>query len=205
MRLGARGRRAAILAGGLIIALAATLPLRVAVGWAGLADLGLSAREVRGSIWSGSLEGAAFGSVALGDLDARLRALPLLVGQARLDAERRDGEWAGSLVASRHEAGIEDVSGTFMGPVLAGLAAPALTLDDFGARFRDGLCERASGRMTAQLLSASFTGEARCEGAKLRLPLSNGRNRIDLRISADGRYRADVAVPAYSGRVEGAF
>jgi general secretion pathway protein N len=205
MRLGADGQRAAILAAGFILALVLTLPLRVAIGWTGLEERGLSAGEVTGSVWSGSLLGARFGEVALGDVDARLRALPLLVGRARLDVGRKGGGVAGGLMAWRDGAGVEDVSGTLTGPALAGLAAPALTLDDFSGAFRGGLCDRAEGRVTAQLLSLGFTGEARCEGAALRLPLTNGRSRIDLRISADGRYRADVAVPAYSGRVEGAF
>lgn len=197
--------RVPVLAGGFLLGLLATLPLRVAVDWVGLGERGLSASEVRGSVWSGALDGARLGGVALGDVAARLSALPLLVGEARLDLERRDDGFAGAFTASRHAGGVEDVSGSLTGAVLAGLPGATLGFEDFGARFRDGLCDHAEGRVTAVWMSASFSGEPRCEGAQLRLPLASGRSRIDLSISADGSYRADVAMPPYSGRIAGAF
>ena len=46
---------AAIFGAIFIVALIALLPLRLAMGWFDLGDTGLTAREVRGSIWSGSL------------------------------------------------------------------------------------------------------------------------------------------------------
>ena len=48
-----------------LILLVATFPMRLALGWSGAGDAGVSARAVRGSVWSAEL------------VDARLGALPL--------------------------------------------------------------------------------------------------------------------------------
>ena len=70
-----------------VAALIAFLPLRLALGWFGLAEQGMTAREVTGSIWAGELREARFGQVALGDLSAGVSPLPLLVGRARVDLD----------------------------------------------------------------------------------------------------------------------
>ena len=47
-------------------------------------------------------------------------------------------------------------------------------------------------------VSAELSGEPRCEGPALLLPLAagTGRERVDVRLFADGRYRADIVVGA---------
>ena len=77
-----------------VAALIAFLPLRLALGWFGLAEQGMTAREVTGSIWAGELREATFGRIALGDLSAGVAPVPLLVGRARVDlngSERAPG------------------------------------------------------------------------------------------------------------------
>lgn len=98
---------------------------------------------------------------------------------------------------------------------------PPATLDlaDVSVRFGDGLCASAEGlvkaRMAGELggaaLAWGFSGQARCEGPALRLPLvsQSGTDRLDVSLFADGRYRIDVnlrpgGVP-YSERFEGSF
>ena len=54
------GRRA-LFGAFLIVALSILVPLRAVLGWTGIGDAGLSAREVTGSLWSGRLVEAKFG------------------------------------------------------------------------------------------------------------------------------------------------
>src|SRR3546814_7139896 len=67
----------------LLIALVASLPLRLAVGWAASDTRGLGARGVHGSIWGGTIEQMRVGALPLGTLDAALSPLPLLLGRVR--------------------------------------------------------------------------------------------------------------------------
>ena len=61
------------------------LPLRLAVGMAGLEGSRFSAKAITGSVWSGRIEGAQIGPFPLGDLDAGVRFLPLLTGRLLMD------------------------------------------------------------------------------------------------------------------------
>jgi general secretion pathway protein N len=219
MRLRLRWWREIFFLGALLFALFALLPLRFALGWLGFADQGLTAREASGSIWLGALAEARFGTVPLGDVATRLRVLPLLFGRARLDLEQSDGGLRGAVTLSRHGFGIDDASGTIEGPALAELPPPALELADVSFRFADGLCAHAEGLVKARFagelgsvpLAAGFSGEARCDGPALLLPLASqsGGERLDVRLFADGRYRVDAALrpggAPYSSRLEGRF
>jgi general secretion pathway protein N len=218
MRLRLRWWRELFFLGALLFSLVALLPLRVALDSLGFADRGLAARQADGSVWLGALAGARFGTVELGDVGTRLQVLPLVVGRARLDLEEADGFSAGVTV-SRHGAGIDDASGTIEVPGLAGLPPATLDLADVSVRFGDGLCASAEGlvkaRMTGELggapLAGGYSGQARCDGPALLLPLASqsGADRLDVRLFADGRYRVDAnlrpgGVP-YSERFEGSF
>ncbi|HEX8063937.1 MAG TPA: type II secretion system protein N [Allosphingosinicella sp.] len=219
MRLRKRWWREIFFLCALLFSLAALLPLRFALGWLGYADKGLAAREATGSIWLGALTEARFGTVALGDVATRLQFLPLLIGRARLDVRQADDGLRAGLTVSRHGFGIDDASGTVEAGTLAGLPPPTLDLSDLSARFADGLCVHAEGLVKARLagdlggvaLPSAVSGEARCDGPALLLPLVSqpGGERLDLRLFADGRYRIDAAlrpggVP-YSSRLEGRF
>ena len=219
MRLRLRWWREIFFLLALLFALAALVPLRFAMGWLGFADKGLSAREASGSIWLGALSEARFGTVPIGDVATRLRFLPLLVGRARLDLEQSDDGFRGGVTLSRHGFGIDDATGTIEGPALAELPPPSLDLADVSFRFADGLCAYAEGLVKARFagelgsvpLAATFSGEARCDGAALLLPLASqpGGERLDVRLFADGRYRVDAVLRpgggSYSTRLEGRF
>jgi general secretion pathway protein N len=206
MRLRLRWWREVFFLGVLALSLVVLLPLRFAVDRLGFAESGLTAREAVGSVWLGALAGARFGPLPLGDVAVRLRALPLLGGRARLDLDQDEGLSAG-VTASRHGFGVDDASGSVQAPGLAGLPPSRLDLGDVSVRFADGLCASAEGRVTASGLS----GEARCAGPALLLPLASrsGADRLDVRLFADGRYRIDSATRAggtpYSERFEGRF
>lgn len=219
MRIRLRWWRELFFAGALLFSLVALLPLRLALDWLGFADKGLSAREAEGSLWLGALGEARFGTVALGDVVTRLRVLPLLVGRARLDLEQEDDGLRGGVTLSRHGFGIDDATGTIEAPELPNLPRPTLELADLSFRFGDGLCAEAGGLVKARFagemagmpLTASLSGQPRCDGQALLLPLASqtSPDRLDVRIFADGRYRADAAIKLgdapYFGRFDGRF
>jgi len=209
MRIRLKLRRGAFFLIAFLFALVALLPLGLALRWLQLDERGLAAREAEGSVWLGGLREARFGDVALGDLSARLRALPLLVGRARIDLERTGGAdgFGGGVTLSRHGFGVDDVTaGLAIGPLLAPLPVATLDLDDVTAHFADGQCAGAEGMVKASLageapgpmLPRSLTGEARCDGGALLLPLvaPSGMERLDLRLFEDGRYRIELNVRA---------
>jgi general secretion pathway protein N len=189
-----------------LFALFALLPLRLALGWLDLDRRGFAARESQGSLWFGAVGEARWGEVELGDLAARLRALPLLLGRARLDLKRSGGgaPLEGAIIVSRHGFGIEDASGRLPVSMSGPLPLATLDLDDFSVGFDGGLCRRAEGKVKAGLggeiagvpLPASLAGDVRCDGGLLLLPLSgpSGMERLDLRLGEDGRYRAELLI-----------
>ena len=219
MRIRLRWWRELFFLGALLFSLAALLPLRIALDWLGFADKGLSARDATGSVWAGALSEARFGTAPIGDVGTRLRGLPLLIGRARLDVEQEDEGFRGGLTMSRHGFGIDDASGSIEAPALPELPAPMLDLSDLSFRFGDGLCAHAEGLVKARFagdfgsvpLNAAMSGQARCDGPALLLPLvsQSGSDRLDVRIFADGRYRIDAALrpggSLYSPRFEGRF
>ncbi|MGI4733322.1 MAG: type II secretion system protein N [Janthinobacterium lividum] len=211
MRIRLASGRVALFGAMLVLALVAFLPLRLVLGAAGLGDAGLTARRVDGSVWGGSLTEASAAGLRLGDLAARLAPFDLVAGRARVDLASRGDDplhvVRGALAASRHALGAEAVSATLPA---AGLFRPlpitALDLDEVTVRFRDGVCDRAEGRVRATMagevaglpLTGVLAGTARCDAGRLLLPLASaaGTERIELRLTDDGRYTAALTVAA---------
>lgn len=202
-------RPLALFGGMMLVALVALFPLRLAIGLFGLADEGLSAREVTGPVWWGAAGEARYGGVALGDVSAGLSPVQLFVGRARVDVAGREGtaneSLRGAFSFSRSISGIDDVSGTLpAGDAFAPLPVTAITLDDVSVRFSDGRCERAEGRITASIdatipqlnLPPTLSGNARCQAGALFVPLASTAQAesITISIEADGKYRAVLTV-----------
>lgn len=204
-----------------LFALVGLLPLRLALEWLALDQRGFAAREARGSVWLGALSEAQLGSVALGDLGAQLRTLPLFVGRARVDLERPDDgkPFEGSLTMSRNRFGIDDMSGPIdIGSAFAPLPIASLDLTEVTAHFADGLCVSAEGTVRATVaggvagfaLPGGLNGNVRCDEGALLLPLvsQTGMEAVNLRMHEDGRYQAEVAVrpadPATEARLAAA-
>ena len=210
MRRIALRTRPAVLFGAMLVAMFVVfVPMRAALGWFGAADEGLVARRVSGTVWGSTLTEARFGELALGDLSARLAALPLFVGRATLVVEGPGGAGApplsGRASVSRHAAGVEEFTGRIAaGAAFQPLPVAAVDLDRVTVRFEDGACQAAEGRVRATLagdvagiaLPPSVEGVARCEAGALLLPLASaaGTEAVTLRITGDGRYRADLAI-----------
>ena len=189
-----------------VAALIVFLPMRLMLGWIGLGDLGLTARQVTGSLWFGELHEAQAGGFALGDLSARVSPIQFLVGRARVDVTSEGPPpLQGAVTLSRHSLGIDDVSaGMAGGGAFAPLPVTSLDLDDVSARFKDGACDHAEGRVRATLAGAiggvplpqALAGTARCDGDALLLPLdsSAGTESLELRLHRDGSYIADMTM-----------
>ncbi|HEX8555074.1 MAG TPA: type II secretion system protein N [Sphingomonas sp.] len=194
----------------LLAALLLFLPMRLVLGAVGVDDLGLSARRVGGSIWSGSLSEARVGALPLGDLRAHLSPWPLFLGRARIEL---DGAGTlpgralrGAVTMTRHGVAIDELTaGLAAGILFQPLPVSAIDLDGVSVRFADGACVEATGRVRATLgpgpaglpLPPSLAGSIRCEGTSLLIPLTGqaGAEGITLRVEADGRYRAEFALP----------
>ena len=220
MRLRLATRPSVLFAAMLVVALIVFLPMRLALGATGLADQGLSARRVGGTIWGGSLLEARFGDVALGDLRVSLSPLALLVGRARLEFEGAGADGrpiAAAATISRHAMGIDGVTASLPAAALfAPLPVTTLALEDVTVRFRDGVCEEAGGRVRATVtgeagglpLPPTMMGNARCEAGALLLPMTGqgGTEAVNLRIRPDGRYTADLVLspsdPAAAAKLE---
>lgn len=222
MRLRLKTARGPLFGAMLVLALVALLPLRLVLGLTGLGEAGLTARRVDGMVWGGSLREARWGDVALGDLDARLAFWPLLIGRARVEI---DGAGAaaggrpvhGAVTIARHAQGVDDFTASLAaGALFAPLPVTGLDLDQVSIRFRDGQCDAAQGRVRATLageaggvpLPPVLSGPARCEAGALLLPLASqaGTETATLRVTGDGRYRAEFALrsgdPAVAARLE---
>lgn len=191
-----------------LFALVALLPLRLAVSWMALEERGLSARAASGSLWFGMLQEARLGPVPLGDVSARLNLLPLFLGKARLAlaSEDPDNGISGAIVATRSGFAFDSIDGRLGGLVLPHVPVGRVELDDFSAGFANGQCVMAGGRLrvfaggdlAALGLANGLSGVPRCDGEALLLPLAgrSGLERIDIRLFADGRYRAELRVAA---------
>ena len=189
-----------------VVALILFLPMRLALGWIGLGDLGLAARQVRGSVWLGELSEVHAGGLDLGDVAAGLAPVPLVVGRAHVAVKGEgDAPLQGALSLSRHGFGVVDLTaGVTGGAAFAPLPVTELDLDDVTARFKDGACDHAEGRVRITLAGAiggvalpqTMAGTARCEGNALLLPLAStaATESLDLRLSADDSYRADLTM-----------
>ena len=205
MRIRLPMRRSLFFLAAFLFSLVALFPLGLALRWLALDARGFSAREAQGSVWLGVVREARFGPVPLGDLEARLRALPLVIGRARVDLDHGGEEqgFEGDVTVSRHAFGVDDVRATLApGPVFALLPGAAFDLSDLSAHFADGVCASAEGLVKASLsgdaagiaLPRTLTGTARCDGGALLLPLAaqSGMERLDLRLFEDGRYRIEL-------------
>lgn len=190
-----------------LFSLVALFPLRLVLDWLQLDERGFAAREAKGSIWFGGLTEAQFGTVALGDLEAELRTLPLLIGRARVDLRRSDApdRFKAGATVTRHGFGIEDMTGALdIGSAFAPLPIASLDVSDVSARFVDGQCAAAEGSIRAGMagevagiaLPGGLSGNARCDEGALLLPLvsQTGMEALNIRLFEDGRYAIELAV-----------
>lgn len=192
----------------LLFGLLLFLPMRVALGVAGLERLGVAAREVRGSVWSGRIDQLMLGNMPLGSVRAGLSPVSLLMGRARFDIARTKGladDIRGALTVGFGRIGVDDVTGAVpLGRTFAPLPMGSLMLEDVSAYYSGDRCGHAEGRVRARMagqmpglnLSQGLSGVVTCDGDALLLPLvsQSGMEKISLRIWRSGRYTAEMRV-----------
>src|SRR3546814_6608191 len=86
-----------------------------AAGLAGTERMGISARDVRGSIWGGRSDQLMLGRLPMGSVRVALTPEALLLGRARFDIWRRVGQAddvAGAMTVGVGRIGIDDVTGS---------------------------------------------------------------------------------------------
>jgi general secretion pathway protein N len=203
-------RRIPLMGAMLLVALVLCFPLRLAAEWFGLDRLGLTAREMSGSLWNGRLSEAHLANLPVGDVRARFDPMAARLELAGADAGR------GSVVFSRNGIRVSDLTGSLpLGATFAPLPVVALDLADVSAQFRGGRCETAAGSARVELdgamlglaLAGGLGGNVRCDEGALLLPLvsQSGMEAVSLRLFEGGRYRMDVLIrqpdPASRGRL----
>ncbi|WP_321325556.1 type II secretion system protein N [uncultured Parasphingorhabdus sp.] len=181
------------------------LPLRLAVGMAGLEGSRFSAKAISGSVWNGRIEGAQLGPFPLGDLDAGVRVLPLLTGRILMDLERPPVAGDTGLVATVGKSGnsllVQDATTVLnLGSQLAPLPASAMELQAVSISFAGGRCQSASGQVRVSLdanipglnLKQGLLGNAQCQDGVLVLPLQSGSGmeQLTLKLQGNGFYTA---------------
>jgi general secretion pathway protein N len=206
LQLSARARAVLILL--FLFGLISFMPMRIALGLTGLERVGVSARDVRGSLWNGRIDQLMLGTMPVGAVRAGLSPISLLMGRARIDIWRRRGaadDLSGALTVGFNRIGIDDVTGAVpLGRSFAPLPIGSLVMEDVTAYFSGDRCGHAEGRVRAQLagqfpglnLSQGLSGTASCDGDALLLPLvsQSGLEKISLRIWRSGRYVAEMRV-----------
>lgn len=189
-----------------LVALLLFLPMRTALSLADSDRIGLSARDVRGSIWQGRIDSLAIGRLHLGSLRAGLSPLHLLAGTARIDLERPStaGDHAeGALLFGLGGRGVADFTGNLsLGTLVAPLPINMLEMHDVGFRFSGETCVSAEGQVRARLsvtvpgmnLAQGLSGTPRCDGRAVLFPLvsQSGMEKLNLRLFGDGEFSAEM-------------
>jgi len=197
-------RRQLVTASLFLLAVAAIIfmPLRIILG-----GEGMSARKVEGIIWDGSIRDLKIGRLPIGDVNARLHFLPLLIARAEISVSRGDAPFSPGVSGSvtRRVGGFSVNALNASVPVadlFAPLPAETIDLRDFSVRFIAGRCAEASGSARLTFASAvpgfelanGLLATPRCERGQLLIPLvsQSAMERVDIRLSADGTYRTAI-------------
>jgi general secretion pathway protein N len=169
----------------------------------------VTARKVEGIVWDGSIRDLKVGGLAIGDVNARLHFLPLLLGRAKMSLSRGDTPFAPGVsgAVTRRPGGysIDGLTASLsVATLFAPLPAESLQFTDFSARFVAGRCAQAAGsvRLTAPAgvagldLPNGLLGKPRCDKGDLLIPLlsQSAMEHVDIRIRTDGSYSATVLI-----------
>lgn len=191
-----------------LILIVATFPMRLALALSGATDAGVTARDIRGTIWSGDLVDARLGALPLGTVRASLSPLALLGGRTELAFSRAD-ERLGALAGRLHGSnprGISDLSGaTSLSGGLGMIPVDTIRFEGAAVRFdAAGQCAAASGRIqlavTAPIagldLSRGLAGPLSCANGRAQAALASqsGMERLTLSFDSAGAYRAQFAI-----------
>lgn len=196
-----------VLAALYVAMLIALLPLRLVLGWAHPGPRTFSASAVEGSAWAGRIGDLRLGALPIGNVDAGIRPLPLLMGRPELSMNRpalgADPAFSAIVGGGEGSVVLRDVQGQVaLRDALGALPAAALGFRDFHMAMSGGRCESAGGQLTLFLSPLSdlmtgqvaLTGSARCDKGALYIPMTGptGLEKLFLRLEPDGRWRSDL-------------
>jgi general secretion pathway protein N len=186
------------------LALLMLMPLAVAAN-----ALGVTARNVQGSILSGAIRDASLGGVRIGDVNARMRILPLFLGRLSFSLMRGDtpyvpgvsgaiGTGWGGIFADKLTATIDG------GGLVRGMDGSEIRIESLSFAFANGKCSTASGVVRLSLdetalgsvLRGGMLGNAQCSNGDLYVPLlsQSTMERASIRIKGDGSYQATFTI-----------
>jgi general secretion pathway protein N len=201
-----------------VLAMIALFPLRLALGISDMQSIGFTARQVEGTIWSGSIGELHLRSQPLGAMDVALDPLALLLGNISMGFSRLDnpeGPLEGRLVTG-NTRGLIDTSGRIaVADMFAPLPVSALELDKVSVTFRDGQCHKASGQVRPIIAApipgvtfdAGLAGVVECDGqrARVRMATPSGAERLEFYVQESGKYRGWMSVRDSRPDVAGAL
>jgi general secretion pathway protein N len=188
-----------------LLLIAATFPMRLALSLAGAEAAGISARAVRGSVWSGELADARLAALPLGTVRARLSLPALLAGRVELAFARSDTRLAGRLHGGGVR-GLSDLDGTLsLSGGLGMIPVDSLRFEDASVRFdAAGRCVAAGGRAAMSIaapiagldLSRGLSGPLACADGRAQAALASqsGMERLTLSFDGGGTWRARLAI-----------
>ncbi len=187
-----------------LLGLLLLMPLSVAAS-----AMGIAARDVQGTVLSGALRDVSIGRVGIGDVNARLRILPLATGRVGFSLQRGDAPYAPGVsgLVGRSWSGFyaDRLSATIDGGgIVRGLEGSEIRLEALSFAFANGKCIAASGVVRLSLeetalgtvLRGGMMGNAECRDGDLFLPLlsPSTMERALVRIKANGSYQATFLV-----------
>ena len=190
-----------------LLAAFALFPLRIALDMTGVSRLGLTARQVAGTIWYGRLGELHLGDRRLGTLEVALSPAALLIGRASMRFHRLDGldgPLDGRLVTGRTR-GVVGVTGRVaIGDMFAPLPISGLDLKNMTILFRRGRCVEADGEIMPIIalpvagvsFGSGLRGVLRCDGERARVTMTGpgGRERVEFYVHSSGAYRGWISV-----------
>lgn len=200
------------------LAAVALFPLRAALAMSDLGRIGFTARQAGGTVWAGRIGELHLRSQPIGTVDVAFDPIALLFGTVSMRFSRLDnpdGPLEGRLVAGGTR-GLVDTSGRIaVAEMFSPLPVAALELENVTIRFRDGTCERASGRIRPILAApvpgltfdAGLSGAVECDAERARVSMSSpsGGERIEFYIRETGDYRGWMSVRSSRPDVAGAL
>lgn len=190
----------AALAVAALVGAMALLPLRLLLA---MADTGVTARQVSGSVWHGHLAAAAWHGAPSGDVDAGLQPLALLGGHWRWRIASQ--LLTGLVEPGPGTRGITGMTGEIATRGLLALPIDRIALENVSIGFAGGRCVVAGGTVRLELelglggaQTGSLQGNPTCAGGRLQLPLRSADASMGLHLSVagDGRYQARLFIAA---------
>jgi len=189
-----------------LLAAIAFMPLRWVLGVALPEKSSISASGADGTIWSGRVFDVKMGNIQAGTFNMGFKPFGLLLGRKGFWFEQPSTSgiagFRGTVFRGISGSSAQDLNGDLpVADIVPGIASGKLKLENVSVAWAGGKCRDASGNVRLEPqgalfnslgLGAGLIGRIRCENGTLLLPLASesAMEKLEFRISADGRYKA---------------